>query len=106
MSANVTASGVLTANTVSTLNVQLLGGVEVINRTGDAEIWFAIGAPGQVVAPTVGGNGCYMVPAGVTSYVVPWPEPTSNPDMEVEIDLISTGTPSFTVVAVPWSADR
>ena len=100
--ADVTVSGTLVANTVTVVQVEMLGGVEVVNRTGSGEIWFTFGAPGQPATPTVGGAGCFCVPAAVCAYGVPWPEPTANPSMEIEVQLISASAESFAVVATPW----
>ena len=62
--------------------------VEVVNRSGSAEIYFTVDGS----TPTVGGDDCYVVPASVSSYVVAVGE------AEVTVTLISSGTPTYSVI--------
>ena len=92
---NNVAHGTLTASAVSTVTLNNSGAVEVVNRTGTAEIYFTVGLNGNSPAtPTIGGNDCYVVPAGVCSYTVEFPAGEG----PIVVELISAGAESFTVV--------
>ncbi len=86
--------GTLIAGQVSTVTLTSADGtVEIINRTGIAEIYFTVGAPSnEPIAPTVEGDDCYVVPEGLTSYVV------NGVQGAVIVRLISSGTPKYSVI--------
>jgi hypothetical protein len=80
--------GTLVASTVASVLITGADGtVEVINRSGSAEIYFTVNG----VVPTVGGTDCFVVPAAIGSYVV---VSSASPTVQ----LISSGTPTFSVV--------
>ena len=86
----------LTANTVDLVFLTGAGqAVQVINQTGTAPIWFTVSHPGgNAVTPTVNGVSCYGVAsvAGQTTSV------RHDGLYGSFIQLISTGTPTYTVV--------
>lgn len=83
--------GTLAAGQVTTVTLTSADNtVEVINRTGSAEIYFTVGS--EPATPTVEGDDCYIVPEGLTSYVV------NGVPGAVVVKLISAGTPKFSVI--------
>lgn len=62
--------------------------VEVLNRSGSAEIYFTVDG----TTPTVGGTNCFVVPAAISSAIVG--VPTVGPTV---VKLISSGTPTYSV---------
>ncbi len=80
--------GTLVANTVTQVTVQTGRHIQVINRSGTAEIYFTVNG----VTPTVGGSDCYVVPAAIMSQTV------GAAPQNVVVSLISTGTPTFSVI--------
>jgi hypothetical protein len=88
----------LVANTVDYVSLANAGSaaVNIINESGTAEIFvtFASGTANPT-APTVGGNDCTPVPA-LAGEVVTIPV-SAGP---VVIALISSGTPTYSVVAL------
>jgi hypothetical protein len=98
--------GTLVANAVTTITLNDGQFVEVVNRSGSAEIFFnfydAQGIPGvtipgealaAIAAPTVAGDDSYIVPAVAGESRV---EPCS--EGPITVQLISTGTPTFSVI--------
>lgn len=85
--------GTLVASTVAT--VTLVGDytrVEVLNRSGTAEIFFTV----DDTAPTVAGSGTYILPAiAGASLVTPSPSAAAT-----IVRLISSGTPTYSVTGV------
>lgn len=81
------AHGTLTASTVNTTTISNYNSVEIVNRTGDAEIFFTIDGTN----PTVEGSGTYVLPATICSITVPCTGAAA-------VKLISLGTPSFSVI--------
>jgi hypothetical protein len=81
----------LTASTVDTVTFDAdYTYVEIVNRDGAAEIYATVDSG---ITPTVGGAGCDVLPAGMSSLIVNasgYGSPTS-------IKLISAGTPAYTV---------
>lgn len=63
--------------------------VEVLNRTGTAEIFVKFGAD-----PTVEGADCWCVPAAIGGITIPVPSGATS------IRLISTGTPKYSISGV------
>lgn len=95
------AHGTLVAATVATVTVTadtdtvsaVLGDttttkVEVVNRSGAAEIYFTVDG----TAPTVGGTASYVLPASICSYSV------EGVHGSVVVKLISSGTPTYSVI--------
>lgn len=66
--------------------------VGVINLTGTAEVYFTTDG----TAPTVGGNGCHVLPATISAVEVD--DLTAGPTSVIK--LISSGTPKISVRAV------
>lgn len=88
-SANVAYHGTLSASTVDTITVAQAGvTVEVINRTGTAEIYFTVNG----ATPTVGAADTFVVPSAVMSYVV------TNNGAQAVVRLISSGAEAYSVV--------
>jgi hypothetical protein len=89
-------NGTLVANTVATVtfNNATVGEVQVINRDAAAEIWYT----DDGTAPTVGGAGCYLVPAGATAKSIP---DTGEANAPIVVKLISSGTPKYAVEILP-----
>ncbi len=82
----------LVADTVATVSLNVNAGrIEVLNRTGTAEVYFTTDGS----APTVGGNNCYVLPAAISALEVP----DEISGMAV-VKLISVGTPSVSVRAL------
>lgn len=83
---------VLVAATVATLTFdQDFTAIEVLNVDGAAEVYGRIGAD----APTVGGTGCFVLPAAISSLELP--VYTAGPTV---VKLISAGTPKVSVRGV------
>lgn len=79
----------LVASTVTTLTFDVdFNRVEVMNLDGAAEVYFTA----STTAPTVGGTGCHVLPAVISSCEV---EPTTSGATVVK--LISAGTPKVSV---------
>lgn len=85
----------LTANTVDTITLDGdYASVEIVNRDGAAEIYATIDT---TTAPTVGGAGCDVLPAAIGALTVD--APGYGPATVVQ--LISAGTPAYTVKGLP-----
>lgn len=83
--------GSLTANEVTTVVLdQAYAAVEVLNRSGNAEIYFTVDGPD----PTIEGDDCYVLPAAMGSIEV-----RASAYTPVAIKLISMGSPTFTITA-------
>ncbi len=91
--------GTLEAATVATVTVTAakatgavnqigLPAIEVLNRSGSAEIYFTVNG----ADPTVGGEDCHVLPAAVCALSVPG---VGSP---VTVKLISVGTPTYSVI--------
>lgn len=107
-----TGSGTLTANTVETVTLsghslsfsfEEVLGIEVMNRTGDEEIWFTIGPDPD--DPTIEGEGCLCVPAAICSYVasVRWSairDGQGEIATGIVVKMVSAGTPKYSVTGV------
>ncbi|HEX5543687.1 MAG TPA: hypothetical protein VFX60_19390 [Micromonospora sp.] len=79
----------LVAGDVTTLTLDRdYNRVEVLSVDGAAEVYFTV----DKSTPTVGGNGCHVLPATICSAEV---EPTTSGATVVK--LISTGTPKVSV---------
>jgi hypothetical protein len=86
-SANIAKHATLVAATVDMVTLaQDAQQVEVINR-GTVDIYFRVDG----TAPAVGGDDCEVLPAGA-SLIVPTPNSTT------VVELISSGTPPYSVV--------
>jgi len=84
--------GTLVAATVATVTLTVdCRDVEVLNRTGDAEIFFTVDGS----TPTVAGDNTHVLPAQIGSLIVAVPE-TGN----TVVKLISSGTPSYAVEGI------
>ena len=69
--ANFAQHGTLTPNVVTTVNLVYADDtVEVVNRTGTAEIWFTVGRSNAPPDPVIGADDTFIVPAMVGSYVM------------------------------------
>lgn len=99
-----TKSGTLTANTISSVTLPeptqkgagVPHSVEVMNRTGSAEIWFTIGLDGDTPAdPVANADGAFCVPASVCSYEVEYP---SGWQSQATVKLLSTGAQAFCAI--------
>ena len=90
--ANPLAPVTLTANTVSTQTVDDgYETIEVLNMTGSAEVYFRVDG----TAPTVGGAGCYVLPATIGALEV---EALDTHGARAHtVKLISPGTPKVSV---------
>lgn len=88
------AHGTLTASTVASVNLTHdWKKVEVYNR-GTTAIY----ARGDGTNPTVGGDDCdYVGPGEIVVVPTPLTSHTADP---VEVKLISSGTPAYTVTGV------
>ena len=96
--------GTLVAATVDTVNIlNPSPTVTVVNRSGVSEIYFTING----VAPTVGGDNTYVLPAVIGALAIKVPQPTgpgaggysaANPAFQVQ--LISSGTPTYSVEVI------
>lgn len=86
--------GTLVANVVTTVTLTAAGdtvdNVEVVNRTGTAEIYFRVDG----TDPTVAGNDCEMLPATVGGLEVGVPGSFAG-----VVKLISTGGQAYSVRA-------
>lgn len=84
----------LTGGVVATLTFdQDFDRIEVLNVTGTAEVYFRIGVSTD---PTVGGDGCQVLPAAICALELP--VYTSGATI---VKLISAGTPKVSVRAAP-----
>lgn len=96
------ANGTLVAATVTTVNLAAgtetaIKSLRVINRNGAAEIWWTFeDSSGTLTAtaPTVAKADTYFLPAAVSVDVVELPAPMKN----IQVKLISSGTPTYTVI--------
>ncbi len=83
----------LAAATVDTVTLSAdYAEVEVVNRTGDAEIFFTVDG----ATPAVAGNDTHVLPAAIGGVTV-------NPNADggnTVVKLISAGTPKYTVRGV------
>ena len=87
----------LVAATVDDVTLTGRGGrVEIMNRTGTAEIYFTLDG----TAPTVKGDGTDVIPASVGASVILDASLAADSGSEV-IKLISSGTPEYSVIARP-----
>lgn len=88
--------GELTADQVEEVELpnRSFGSVEVLNRSGDAEIFFLVLNSTADTDPTVGGEGCEVLPAAMSALEVSAPDPGP-----VKIRMISSGTPTYSVRA-------
>jgi hypothetical protein len=86
--------GTLVAATVTTVtfsaDADTIDTVEVINRSGSAEIFFTVDG----TTPTVAGNDCEILPAAVGAVEVGVPGRAST-----VVKLISAGAPTYSVRA-------
>jgi len=81
--------GTLVAATVTTVTLDSdHNSVEVMNRSGSAEIFFTVDGTN----PTVGGNDCDVLPAAINSIEAP-----AFKKGATVVKLISSGTPTFSV---------
>jgi hypothetical protein len=81
--------GTLESNQVTTVTLDAnYRYVEVLNRSGDAEIYFTVDGP----VPSVSGADCFVLPA-----VISVREVDSRASGITVVRLISTGTPTWTV---------
>lgn len=80
----------LVANTVATLSFPASTKVEVVNVDGAAAVYFTTNG----ATPTVAGDGCYVVTAGVGAYVTVDTGSGASP-----VSLISAGAPKVSVAA-------
>ena len=84
----------LTAASVDTVTLDhVTAKVEIINRSGTAEIYYTLDG----TAPTVAGDDCYVVPAAISSAVRANPQVDQN---QLVVKLISSGTPTYSVQGV------
>lgn len=92
--------GALSAGTVVTVDLSIADGmIEVLNRTGDDEIYFTVGTTENApLDPTVGGDDCYVVPAQITSRAIDMTPHGDAGAVDAEVKLLSAGTPSFSVL--------
>jgi hypothetical protein len=82
----------LVASAVDTITLnQGFEFVEIINRTGAAEIYYTLDG---TTAPTVGGADCYVIPAAITSRIRANPLGSRNTTV---VKVTSSGTPNYTV---------
>ena len=92
-------STIAVASTVETVTLaESYTVVEVINRSGSAEIYFTL--DGSV--PTVGGSNTYVLPAAITSTTA------NNGQSDLNlcvVNLVSIGTPTYSVVGVSLSEE-
>lgn len=91
--------GTLVAATPATITLTAAKtGIEVINRSGSAEIFFTVDG---TTTPTSGGQGTYCVPAvaGASVVVSPVFSGTNGAPLLV-VKLISTGTPTYGVAGL------
>jgi hypothetical protein len=84
----------LVANKVAEATITSANGVvEIVNRSGTAEIYFTIGGPSELpVAPTIEGDDCLVVPEALASYV------TTRAPASAVVKLVSTGSPKVSVI--------
>lgn len=82
----------LVAATVATVNLAVNASrVEVVNRSGSAEVYFTVNG----ATPTVGGDDTHVLPAAIGSVEVP-----DEIGGDVVVKLISSGTPTVSVRAL------
>lgn len=85
----------LTADTVATVTLDRGAGlVEVLNVDGAAAVYFTLDRS----TPTVGGNGCHVLPAAIGSVEVS--AAVAGNSIAV-VKLISSGTPAVSVRTIP-----
>lgn len=87
----------LVATTVYKVNLtEAPADLTVINRTAGSEIFFTVsGTEAGLLTPTVGGNETFIaVPSNM-----PEAEVSTPPGLNTWIALISSGTPSFSIIA-------
>lgn len=90
--ANPLAPVTLTANTVSTKTIDSgFDRIEVLNATGSAEVYFTVDGS----TPTVGGAGCFVLPATIAALEVIARD--THGEKSVTVKLISSGTPKVSV---------
>ncbi len=81
----------LVADTVTPVQLHINAGrIEVLNRTGTAEVYFTT----DNSAPTVGGDNCHVLPAAISALEVP-----DEINGLAVVKLISSGTPDVSVRA-------
>jgi hypothetical protein len=90
--------GTLVAGVVTTVQLdEPFEDVEVLNRSGSAEIYFRLDG----VAPTVGGTDCQVVPASISGVqvngITSLAQKADGSIPGSTVKLISSGTPTFTV---------
>ncbi len=89
--------GVLTANAVTAIQLPLAryDSVEIINRDGAAEIYYAVSTAKKPVAdPAVYGNDVDVLPAVMNAVLVNAPDGT-----QITVKMISSGAPAYTIRA-------
>lgn len=94
LSGNTAVQGTLTANTVDTVILTApCTSINVVNTTGSAAIYFTADLVGGANAqPTVNGVDCRVLPADVSAVEVKLIGGNG-----VVVNLISSGTPSYSV---------
>jgi methylmalonyl-CoA mutase cobalamin-binding subunit len=89
-------NGTLTANTVAMVTVEGER-IEVLNRSGDAEIWVCVGG----AAPSVGDQDtnvfCLPAVAGAARVFTPGVNQAQGANDDWVVTLISDGTPTYSV---------
>lgn len=80
----------LTAGDVTVVDLEHnFGRVEVLNRSGTAEVWFRVdGQP-----PEIGGDNTHVLPAAIAGLDVP----DDSPGLSTVVRLISPGSPAVSV---------
>ncbi len=89
--------GTLVAITVTEVELpnRNFGTIEVMNRSGSAEIYFLVLNPANSSTdPTIGGENCEVLPAAISALQVNAPDPAP-----VTVKLISSGTPTYSIRA-------
>lgn len=85
----------LTATTVATVTLDSPASmVEVLNVTGTAAVYLTFDGS----TPTVGGQGCVVLPAAIGSVEI---RPVAPGDAIAVVKLISSGTPGVSVWGLP-----
>lgn len=88
-------SATLTANTVDTIVFDAdYTSVEILSRDGAAEIYATVDTN---LTPTVGGANCDVLPAVIGSLTID----ASGYGSPTTLQLISSGTPAYTVKGLP-----
>lgn len=89
--------GTLAASTVDNVTIQNpVPTLTVVNRSGASEIYFTVDG---VTVPTVAGDNTYVLPATIGSLTVQVPTSTT-PTGGVTVKLISSGTPTYSVMVI------